>query len=183
MILFWQNHLLLLTLRPSRTLLFSGLPMIIWQKNKFLQYPLSKTAEKFVNWQQFKAALFDLREKKCACRIKPSDWCGGQTHGYILLKKNLYYISFYFIFCRLSPFHREWPQLATILTSFDLSFGTKFKSSTFESNQAIHGESNLTCKESNKNCIIEKKNEQDPSMRLASRLIWRFWRHFLKLIP
>ena len=27
-----------------------------------------------------------------------------------------------------SPFHREWPQLITILTSFDLLFEKKFKS-------------------------------------------------------
>ena len=42
--------------------------------------------------------------------------------------KKIYYISFYSSFCRKSPFHREWPQLVTILTSFDLPFEKKFKS-------------------------------------------------------
>ena len=111
------------------------------RKISFFSIP-SKTAKKFVNWQQFKAALCDLTEKNCFRRIKPSNWSGGQTNGWILLKQKLYYVSFYSIFCRLSPFHREWPQLATILTSFYLSFGTKFKSSTFELKQAIHGEIN-----------------------------------------
>ena len=44
------------------------------------------------------------------------------------LEKNFYYITIYSIFCRASPFYREWPQLVTILTSFDLPFEKKFKS-------------------------------------------------------
>ena len=43
-------------------------------------------------------------------------------------KKKIYCISFYSSLCRASPFHREWPQLVTILISFDLSFEKKFKS-------------------------------------------------------
>jgi hypothetical protein len=106
---------------------------------------IGKTAEKFVNLQQFKGALCDLTKKKCFHRIKPSNSSGGQTHGWILLKQKLYYISFYSIFCSLSPFHREWPHLATILTSLDLSFEAKLKSSTFELKQAFHSEKDLTC--------------------------------------
>ena len=45
-----------------------------------------------------------------------------------LEKKEFYCIRIYSIFCRASPFHREWPHLVTILTSFDLPFEKKFKS-------------------------------------------------------
>ena len=75
----------------------------------------------------------------------------GQTHGWILLKKTLYFISLYSILCSWSPFHREWPQMATILTSFDFPLGTMSNSLIFDMNQAIHGEKDLTCKELNKN--------------------------------
>ena len=47
------------------------------------------------------------------------------------LEKRILYISFNSICCSLSPFHREWPQLSTILTSFDVLFGKLFKSLTF----------------------------------------------------
>ena len=67
------------------------------------------------------------------------------------MKQKFHYISFYFIICRLSPFHCEWPQLATILTSFDFPLGTKSISLTFDMKQAIHVEKDLTCKEKNKN--------------------------------
>ena len=67
------------------------------------------------------------------------------------LEKIILLYQFLLYFCRLSPFHREWPQLATILTSFDLSFWTNFKTLTFELKQAIHGENDLICKELNKN--------------------------------
>ena len=76
---------------------------------------------------------------------KSSNQSGGQTHGWILLKKEFYYISFYSICCSLSPFHCEWPELSTILTSFDELFDKKFKSLTFELKQAIHGEKDLSC--------------------------------------
>ena len=55
------------------------------------------------------------------------------------LEKEIYFFQFYFILCKLGPFHREWPQLAAILMSFELSFGTKSKSLTFELKQVIHG--------------------------------------------
>ena len=50
------------TLRPSGTLLFNVLPMIILFDRKISI--LSKTTKKFVNLQQFKGALCDLTEKK-----------------------------------------------------------------------------------------------------------------------
>ena len=57
-----------------------------------------------------------------------SNQSGSQIHAWILLKKRFYYIRICSIFCRASPFHREWPQLVTILTSFDLHLKKKFKS-------------------------------------------------------
>ena len=58
---------------------------------------------------------------------KSSNQSGGQIYGWIFLN-----ISVYSIFWRLSCFHCEWPQLATILMSFDLSLWTKSKSFTVE---------------------------------------------------
>ena len=58
---------------------------------------------------------------------KSSNWSRGQTHDLILLNFFFYYITFYSIFSRLSLFHREWPQLATILTSFNLYLETVSK--------------------------------------------------------
>ena len=46
---------------------------------------------------------------------KCSNQSGGQTHGWILLKKRIYYNTFYSICCRLSPFHREWLALTKII--------------------------------------------------------------------
>ena len=82
------------------------------------------------------------------------------------LEKKVYYINFYSIFCRLSCFYREWPQLATILRSFDLSVETKLKPLTFDLKQAIHGAKNRL-----KTDIIDFLFHEDPSMRLASRSI------------
>ena len=45
-----------------------------------------------------------------------SNQSGGQTHGWILFKKKLYYISFYSIFCRFSCFHRERFAFTKIIT-------------------------------------------------------------------
>ena len=61
------------------------------------------------------------------------------------MKNLLYQFLIYFLQIKLS-FHFEWPQLATILTSFDLSFVTKSKSLIFELKQAIHGGNDLNCK-------------------------------------
>ena len=142
------------TLRPFETFLFSGLPMMIWQKNLqtffILQYRVSAPKEKkLVKWQKFKTALWDLTEKllllnfvNMQFKTEVSNQSGSQIHAWILLKK-IIFVSFYSIFFRLSCFHCEWPQLATILTSFDLSFGTKSKSLIFELKQAIHGGNDL----------------------------------------
>ena len=93
---------------------------------------------KLVKWQKSKTALCDLTKKLLPSNFdmtktwqKSSNQSGDQTHGWILLKKIFYYIRIYSIFCRLSPFHCEWPQLVTILTCFDLCFVTKSKSLTF----------------------------------------------------
>ena len=48
------------------------------------------------------------------------------------LEKKFYYIRIYSIFCWASPFHCEWPQLVTVLTSFDLVFEKKFKSLKYQ---------------------------------------------------
>ena len=66
-------------------------------------------------------------------------------HGCIFLTF-ISLILVFSIFCKLRCFHRKWPQLATILRSFDLSVDTKSKSLTFDLKQAIHGEKNLSCK-------------------------------------
>ena len=84
-----------------------------------------------VKWQKLKLHLV-ISQKNCLCLTslddqifksfwKPNPWMN-------LLEKKIYYISFCSSFCRASPFHREWPQLVTILISFDLSFEKKFKS-------------------------------------------------------
>ena len=113
--------------------------------------------KKLVKWQKSKTALCDLTEKLLPSNFettktlqKSSNQSGDQIHARILLKKTLYYIRIYSIFCRLKPFHCEWPQLVTILTCFDLCFVAKSKSLTFELKQAIHSDKDLTCKKSSK---------------------------------
>ena len=99
-------------------------------------------------WQIFFAwALL----RRSSLKKMPSHQSKSQIHGWIFLKKKFYFISFYSSFCRASPFHREWPQLVTILTSFDLSFGTKSKSLIFVLKEAIHGRKDLNCKKYSKN--------------------------------
>ena len=107
------------TLHPFGTLLFSGLPMMIWQKNKFFYCP----SKKIVKWQKFRTALRNLTKKNCfhqilsesSLNLNKSGASGGQTHGWIPLKKKFYCISFYSTSRRLSSFHREWLTLAKIL--------------------------------------------------------------------
>ena len=108
---------------------------------------------KLVKWQKFKTALCDLTEKLFLLNLvslqfwtEISNQSGSQIHAWILLKKKFYYIRIYSIFSRASPFHREWPQLVSILTSFDLPFEKTFKSLKYELKQAIHGEKDLPCK-------------------------------------
>ena len=99
-------------------------PLITWWLEK-----------KVVKWQKFKTSLCNLTEKLFLLNFvnlqfwtEVSNQSRSQIHALIFLKKKFYYISFYSSFCRASPFHREWPQLVTILTSFDLPFEKKFKS-------------------------------------------------------
>ena len=77
---------------------------------------------KLVKWQKSKTALCDLTEKLLPSNFettktlqKSSNQSGDQIHARILLKKTLYYIRIYSIFCRLSPFHCEWLVLIQML--------------------------------------------------------------------
>ena len=126
-----------------------------WQFDRKMTKPLITwwLEKKVVKWQKFKSALCNLTQKLLLLNFvsmqfltEISNQSGSQIHAWILLKKKFYCIKIYSFFCRASPFHREWPQLATILTSFDLSFGTKSKSLIFELKQAIHGGKDLNCK-------------------------------------
>ena len=104
---------------------------------------------KLVKWQKCKTAFCDLTEK-----LLVSNFIGQPNLQSILEAKSMhesslkkiYYISFYSIFFRSSYFYCEWPQLATILTSLDLSFVTKSESLIFELKQAIHSGKDLNCK-------------------------------------
>ena len=96
---------------------------------------LGNWKKKPVKWQKFKTALCNLKENLFLLNFfslpfwtEILNHSGSQIHGWTSLKKKFYCISFYSSFCRASPFHREWPQLVTILTSFDLPFEKKFKS-------------------------------------------------------
>ena len=96
----WVQLLNQLTLRPSGTLLFSGLPMLIWEKNKFSLLSLGKllitwwSEKKVVNWQKVKTALCDLTKKLLLLNFvsmhfwtEISNRSGSQIHEWILLKK------------------------------------------------------------------------------------------------
>jgi len=91
------------------------------------------------------------QKKNCFRRIKSSSWCGGQTHGWILLKKPLYYISFYSTFCRLSPFHREWLPITKIIMIWTFPQKANQNLSRLWPILAIHGGKDLTCNKSSKN--------------------------------
>ena len=64
-------------------------------------------------WQNFSVLALKNVSKTFKSIWKPNPW--------------MYYISFHSSFWRTSPFHREWPQLVAILTSFGLPFEEKFK--------------------------------------------------------
>ena len=81
-----KKHRYHVTLRPSGTLLFSGLPMRIWQETAKLEKNLWKDINSklpFVIWQKncFRRIQIDLEAK----RMDGSSW------------KKIYYISFYSI--------------------------------------------------------------------------------------
>ena len=60
---------------------------------------------------------FAIWQKNCFRWIlSASNQSGSQIHVWILLKKKFYCIRIYSIFCRASPFHREWLALINILT-------------------------------------------------------------------
>ena len=95
-----------------------------WPKRKNLLNDRNSKLH-FAIWQK-KLLLLNFVSMQFWTEI--SNQSGSQIHAWILLKKEFYYIRIYSIFCRASPFHREWPQLVTILTSFDLPFEKKFQS-------------------------------------------------------
>ena len=119
------------TLSPSGTLLFSGLPMIIWQKNKVFFMVGKKSCQ--ITEIQNCILQFDRKTASVEfCQHAVLDWdfksIWKPNPCMDPLEKKLYYIKIYSSFCRASPFHCEWPQLVTILTRFDLSFDKNFKS-------------------------------------------------------
>ena len=120
-LIFWQIDWPYFTLRPCGTLLFSGLPMMIWQKNCFTKTANEMMMMNFFSCQmaKVKTAFCDFTEKLLVPNrhwtTKSSNHSGSQIHGRIFLKKKFYYISFYSSFCNLSPFHREWLALIQIL--------------------------------------------------------------------
>ena len=86
-------------------------PLITWWLEK-----------KVVKWQKFKSALCNLTQKLLLLNFvsmqfwtEISNQSGSQIHAWILLKKKLYFIRIYSIFCRASPFHHEWLPLINIL--------------------------------------------------------------------
>ena len=88
------------TLRPSGTLLFNGLPMMIWQKNlkriyvfsDFEKIVKSSCQEGYIK----KLTDFFLPRRSSFRKISPksSYQSRGQTHGLILLNFVLYYTNF-----------------------------------------------------------------------------------------
>ena len=114
------------TLRPFETLLFSGLPMMIWQKNLqpfFSYHSMVIEKKKIVKWQKFKTALCDLTKKLLPSNFfsvqfwtevlhKSSNQSGCQIHGWILFKKSI--TSEFTLFVAVL-FYSEWPQLFKVL--------------------------------------------------------------------
>ena len=75
--------------------------------------------KKFCQMAKVKTAFCDLTEKLLVSNrhwtSKSSNHSGSQIHEWIFLNFFFYYISFFSIFCNLSPFHREWLALIQIL--------------------------------------------------------------------
>ena len=100
---------------------FTLQPFETWWFGRKISF-FSKTcemAEIFVIWQKNCLCLTSIDDQIFKSFWKPNPWMN-------FLEKKIYCISFYSSFCRASPFHREWPQFVTILTSFDLPFEKKF---------------------------------------------------------
>ena len=170
------------TLHPSRTLLFSGLPMMFWQKNLQRIFMFDNSESNWKNsWNQSMKRVTQMIWQHLLLRAlslegvsnpKSSNHSGGQTHGWILLKKRVYSNTFCSICCRLSPFHREWLASTKIIMIWTFSQIANQNLSRLWPFEAIHGEKDLTCNKSSKKCWIDSFFQVDPSMRLASRLTW-----------
>ena len=105
------------TLRPFETLLFSGLPIHFQygdRKEKNLSNDRNSKLH-FVIWQKTASVEF--------CQHEVLDWDFAQIFKSIwkpnpwmdFFEKKFYRIRIYSIFCRASPFHREWLALINIL--------------------------------------------------------------------
>ena len=90
---------------------------------------------------------FAIWQKNCFRWIlSASNQSGSQNHAWILLKKKIYYIRIYSIFCRASPFYREWLPLINILMIETFSQKANQNLSTLWPIEAIHSEKDLPCK-------------------------------------
>ena len=90
-----------------------------------------------------------IRHKNYICWILSaciSNQCRSQIHAWILLKKNFYCINIYSIFCRASPFHREWLPLINILMIETFSQKANQNLSRLWPIEAIRSEKDLTCR-------------------------------------
>ena len=128
------NHF---TLRPSGTLLFSGLPMMIWQKNlqtifafedfeSYWQNLWNQSPNKVTSmtWQIFFLRALLQKSSFKMVSLKPS---AGQTHGLILPIFVFFYNRFKSILCRRSRFHREWLLFSRISMVLKFPCISKFK--------------------------------------------------------
>ena len=95
------------TLCPSGTLLFSGLPMIIWQKILLESFCVHQLCKVKKSWNQSVRKVTkmnnDLTDFSWAGFFefkkifpKSSNQSGGQTHGWILFNLFFYFFSFPF---------------------------------------------------------------------------------------
>ena len=144
------------TLRPSETLLFSGLPMMIWQKKFQRTFFNSASSEEITYKKKFCQIVevtcfilwfhefFQFLSKICGHKkflqsSKPSNWSRAQTHGWILLKKRIYCNTFYSI-C-----YSEWLALTKIIMIWNCTQKANQNLSRLWPIEAIHGGKDLTC--------------------------------------
>ena len=154
-----------------------------WQFDRKMTKPLITwwLEKKVVKWQKFKSALCNLTQKLLLLNFvsmqfltEISNQSGSQIHSWILLKKKIYCIRIYSIFFRASPFHSEWLPLINILMIETFSPKANQNLSRLWPIEVIHGEKDLPCKKLNKFWYNIIFFQEDSSMDLASKMIWRF---------
>ena len=96
---------------------------------------------------------FAIWQKICFCWILSACISGLRFQINVKVKsmhgsswKKIYYIKIYSIFCRSSPFHREWLPLINILMIETFSQKANQNLSRLWPIEAIHGEKDLPCK-------------------------------------